>query len=45
MSQKSAGLPTLVPAEKLVRDICLATRRHLSAEEKIRIFLEGLVFD
>ncbi len=29
-------------AEKLVRDIRRATRRHFSAEEKIRIVLEGL---
>lgn len=29
-------------AEKTVRDIGRATRRHYSAEEKIRIVLEGL---
>src|SRR5262245_55863817 len=29
-------------AEKLVRDIRRATRRHYAAEEKIRIVLEGL---
>ena len=29
-------------AEKAVRDIRRATRRHHSAEEKIRIVLEGL---
>ena len=29
-------------AEKLVRDIRRATRRKFSAEEKIRIVLEGL---
>jgi transposase len=29
-------------AEKTVRDIRRATRRHHSAEEKIRIVLEGL---
>ena len=29
-------------AEKLVRDIRRATRRHFSAEEKIRIVLDGL---
>jgi transposase len=28
--------------EKTVRDIRRATRRHYSAEEKIRIVLEGL---
>ena len=31
-----------VPAEKLVRDIRRATRKHHSAEDKIRIVLEGL---
>ena len=44
MSQKSAGLPTRVPAENLVRDIRRATRKHHSAEDKIRIVLEGLTF-
>ena len=29
-------------AEKTIRDIRRATRRHYSAEEKIRIVLEGL---
>ena len=29
-------------AEKTVRDIRRATRKHYSAEEKIRIVLEGL---
>jgi transposase len=29
-------------AEKTIRDIRGATRRHLSAEDKIRIVLEGL---
>jgi transposase len=29
-------------AEKTVRDIRRATRRHYSAEEKIRIVLDGL---
>ena len=42
MSQKSFGLPVLVPAEKLVRDIRLATRKHHSSEDKIRIILVGL---
>ncbi|MCA3394899.1 MAG: hypothetical protein INF85_04555 [Roseomonas sp.] len=45
MSQKSAGPPSLVPAEKLVHDIRRATRKHHSAEDKIRIVLEGLVID
>ena len=30
------------PAEKIVRDIRRRTRKHHSAEEKIRIVLEGL---
>jgi transposase len=30
------------PAEKVVQDIRRATRKHYSAEEKIRIVLEGL---
>lgn len=33
---------TLGSAEKTVRDIRRATRRRFSAEEKIRIVLEGL---
>ena len=40
MKQKS-GQPS-APAETLVRDIRRATRRQFSAEEKIRIVLEGL---
>jgi transposase len=40
MRQKSD--PTPVAAEKLVRDIRRATRKQYSAEEKIRIVLEGL---
>ena len=42
MSQKSSAPPTHVPPLKLVRDIRLATRKHHSAEDKIRIVLEGL---
>jgi hypothetical protein len=34
--------PTPVAAEKLVRDIRRATRKQYSAEEKIRIVLDGL---
>ena len=34
--------PTKEPAEQVVKDIRRATRRHYSAEEKIRIVLEGL---
>src|SRR5919107_161056 len=40
MKQKS-GQPK-APAQALVRDIRRATRRQFSAEEKIRIVLEGL---
>jgi transposase len=42
MSQKSSAPPTRVPAEKLVRDIRRAMRKHHSAEDKIRSVLEGL---
>ena len=34
--------PLKEPAEKVVQDIRRATRKHYSAEEKIRIVLEGL---
>ena len=44
MSQKSSAPPTRVPALKLVRDIRLATRKHHSTEDKIRIALDGLGF-
>ena len=40
MRQRSGR--TKEPAEKVVRDIRRATRRRFSAEEKIRIVLEGL---
>jgi transposase len=40
MSEKNGRQPE--GAEKLVRDIRRATRRHFSAEEKIRIVLDGL---
>jgi putative transposase len=40
MRQTSKHVPD--SAEKTVRDIRRATRRHHSAEEKIRIVLEGL---
>jgi transposase len=40
MSDKTGRQPD--GAEKLVRDIRRATRRHFSAEEKIRIVLVGL---
>ena len=42
MSQKSSAPPTRVSAEKLVRDIRRAARKHNSAEEKVRNVLEGL---
>src|SRR6187455_3765231 len=40
MRQASKRIPE--SAEKTVRDIRRATRRHFSAEEKIRIVLDGL---
>ena len=40
MRQQTA--PVKQPAEDVIRDIRRATRRHFSAEEKIRIVLEGL---
>jgi transposase len=40
MRQKSG--PEKQRAEDAIRDIRRATRRHFSAEEKIRIVLEGL---
>jgi transposase len=40
MSQKSGSANE--PAEKIVRNIRRATRRRYSAEEKIRIVLDGL---
>ena len=40
MRQKSNS--TAVTSEKLVRDIRRATRKQYSAEEKIRIVLDGL---
>ena len=41
-STKLAAKPTKKPAEVVVKDIRRATRRHFSAEDKIRIVLEGL---
>ena len=35
-------LPVKAPAEAVVKDIRRQTRRHFSAEDKIRIVLEGL---
>jgi len=40
MSQKSG--PGKVSSEQVVKDIRRATRKHHSAEEKIRIMLDGL---
>lgn len=40
MRQKSG--PQKKPAQQVVKDIRRATRRQFSAEEKIRIVLEGL---
>ena len=37
--KKSPGKP---PAERVVKDIRRQTRRHFSAEDKIRIVLDGL---
>jgi transposase len=42
MSQTSSALAAKPPAEKVLRDIRRATRKHHSAEDKIRIVLEGL---
>ncbi len=42
MSQKSSVPASKPPAEKVVRDIRRATRKHHSAEDKIRIVLDGL---
>ena len=36
--------PSKEPAEKVVQDIRRATRKHYSAEDKIRIVVEGTVF-
>jgi transposase len=40
MRQKSGGLET--SSERVVKDIRRATRRHHSAEDKIRVVLDGL---
>jgi transposase len=40
MRQKSG--PEKQPAEEAIKDLRRATRRHFSAEEKIRVVLEGL---
>jgi transposase len=38
----NAKSPVKAPAERVVKDIRRATRRHFSTEDKIRIVLEGL---
>jgi transposase len=40
MRQKS--VPMREPATQVLKDVRRATRRHFSAEDKIRIVLEGL---
>ena len=42
MSQKFSAPPSRVLAERLVRDIRRAMRKHHSAEDKIRSVMEGL---
>ncbi|GGJ28247.1 hypothetical protein GCM10011320_39470 [Neoroseomonas lacus] len=42
MSQKSSASAAKPAAEKVVRDTRRATCKHHSAEDKIRIVLEGL---
>jgi transposase len=42
MSQKFSALPTKPPAEQVLRDIRSVTRKPHSAEDKIRIVLDGL---
>ncbi len=42
MSQKSSTAAAKAPAGMVVRDIRRATRKHHSAEDKIRVVLEGL---
>ena len=39
---KQTSGPAKPPAERVVKEIRRTTRRHFSAEEKIRIVLEGL---
>src|SRR4051794_27865435 len=42
MSQRSSVPTTKAPAEQVMRDIRRAARKHHSAEDRIRIVLEGL---
>ena len=39
---RAKSMTSKAPAERVVRDIRRATRRHFSAEDKIRIVLDGL---
>ena len=39
---RSKPMTTKAPAERVLKDIRCATRRHFSAEDKIRIVLDGL---
>ena len=39
---RSKPMATKAPAERVLKDIRRATRRHFSAEDKIRIVLDGL---
>ena len=41
-TRQKKSVPGKQPAEDMIRDIRRATRRHFSAEDKIRIVLEGL---
>ncbi len=45
MDQKSSARTVRVPAEKRVRGIFCATRKHHSAEDKIRIVSEELTLN
>jgi hypothetical protein len=42
MTMRQKPRPAKEPAEQVVKEIRRATRKHYSAEEKIRIVLEGL---
>ena len=39
---RSKSMTSKAPAERVLKDIRRATRRHFSAEDKIRIVLDGL---
>jgi transposase len=42
MKMRAKSTKSKKPADRVVKDIRRATRRHFSAEDKIRIVLEGL---